>query len=844
MTNGILKLFSQSGTINKVLDFINHSSFDELMELDPVNDRMQIIYHVEGKYQMPVTKGGYREFYEYAADHFVLSEDREAYMDLMDPERILDRLAGGEIPGTAELLYRVKSLDRESRWVSQLLFSGPQFGLKDGCIYCYIYDVQNIKDREEGAAEVHISISSKPDALTGLPGQKEFFNKAEELLTRIAAGWIMLVIDLEKFKLFNEWYGWDKGNLVLARIGAGLRGDAERSGGLAGYMGDDDFCLFVPEEAVDIEDLFEKIYQVLKRFGISVGFLPAFGIARLTAKTSASDLFDQASFACGLAKNNFKNRICIYDHRYIEETEKEYRLISEFQKGLVEHEVSFCLQPQCRASNGKIVGAEALARWRKKDGTMVSPGIFVPVLEKYGFVTDLDKYMWREVAAWVRSWLDKGNPLIPVSLNVSQVDFFTIDVPAFFEELVIEYHLPWNALKIEITESACAEDSQKVREAVVELREKGFLVLMDDFGSGYSSLNMLHELEVDVIKIDAFFLNLESDTEIKGIHILESVVNMARNMGIPIIMEGVEKKEQIEFLTDLGCRYMQGYYFYKPMGIEEFEELISKPERLDLKGFLFKESEQFKVREFLDESVYSDSMLNNILGPVAIYSWTSKGIDIIRFNEQFYQAVHSPVFHNRLKNIERFMPKVDEEIMKEAMKQAMRDRLNGSSAVLDFYQAGGGASRFLIRFYYMGEEGGSRRFYGSARDVTEITLVQKHLELISRSFSECVIFLMQKDGRFLFEVAAQGLEEMGISRLQLQEELNNATFYDRVAPENREMLHKQCMDAIVGIDFSSYFTLINPEGKRINLFMRTEYIDDPTSYVKCLVIISKRQSTR
>ena len=840
MDKGILSLFQYIDDPQILIQYVRDSGFDELLVLDIPNDRMKAVFHMEEKYQMPVLKGGYTEFYKYAADHMVFPEDKDEYVKTMDPGRIMSVLSDARIPGAMEFRFQTRGMDRQWRWVNQLMITGERYGIDDGIVECYIYDIQQIVDRELGLNTADENLDVKPDPMTGLYRKKDFFNLAESILSGITGVWYLISIDLEKFKLFNEWYGWENGNMVLARIGAGLRMNAVNLGGLACYMGDDDFCLFVPAEKCDVDLLYKNIRGVLQHYGASVGFLPSFGIAEVSESISIMELYDRASFACELARNDLKNRIRFYDRKMVEQIETDYSLITDFQRALKENEITFFLQPQCHASTGKIVGAEALVRWKKKDGSYVPPALFVPVLEKYNFITDLDQFMWERVAIWIRSWLDRGNPLLPISVNVSRVDIFTIDVPSFFHNLMEKYKLSWNAIKIEITESAVAEDSSTVRNVVKQLREKGFLVLMDDFGSGYSSLNMLHEFEVDVIKIDANFLRMERNTEVRGVNILESVINMTKMMGIPIIVEGVETKEQREFLLSLGCRYMQGFFFFRPMSVANFEKLTSDSANIESEGFVFKANEQFRVREFMDNSIYSDAMLNNILGPAAIYAWGPQGVDIIRFNEQFYEAVHSPVFHERLQNIGQFMPPDEVPLLENALKRAMVDRLNGSSELLSFYQTGGGASRFLIQFYYLGSEGENRRFYGSARDVTQITLLQKHMDLVTRVFSECIIFAYEEEDGFDFEVVAQGLPELGMTREELEKELADGSVYARVAPEYREMLRQQCQEAFYGIDFSSFFTLINKEGRRVNLHIQSDYIEDEASDVRCVVTISNR----
>lgn len=288
-------------------------------------------------------------------------------------------------------------------------------------------------------------------------------------------------------------------------------------------------------------------------------------------------------------------------------TDEEYHVITKFFQALSQHEVVFYLQPQCRASSGKIVGAEALARWIKPDGTVIPPDEFIPILEKRGLISDLDMYIWEEVCRWQRGWIDSGHTPLPVSINVSVADILHTDLPKFFENLTDRYSLERKLIKIEITESSYISNTTLVRDTVHSLREKGFTVLMDDFGSGYSTLNMLKNLNIDIIKLDAQFLRMDESNEEKSIRILESVTNMTKTIGVPIIAEGVETEKQKDFLLDLGCRYIQGYYFYKPMPAADYERLITNPELIDTSGIRFKSNQQFRLRELLDNNIYSDT---------------------------------------------------------------------------------------------------------------------------------------------------------------------------------------------------------------------------------------------
>ena len=841
MKQNILSIMSAMNTPEKLIDSLNQSSFDELLILDIPANRIQIKYHIRNKYDIPYTNGRYSDFYQYTVDHFLHPEDKERYRDFMAPDAILKRLEENNYSACSDFIFRAAEKNLGFRWVEQVLVAGTDYGLPEGIIYCYIFDIQNFKDRESGESLVSNNHLNDYDQLTGLLHEQSYLSAAADLLTRISSPWIMIAIDLEKFKLFNEWYGWEAGNRVLAGIGRCLDSYAKGAGGIAGYMGNDDFLLFVPEGQVDPDELYSQIHRLLIKEEVSAGFLPSFGISRAESSdqdTSILVLIDQAYFSCENARENYKNRILYFDYEMLKETEQEYQLLSEFRTALDKGNICFYLQPQCRASNGKIVGAEALVRWVKDDGSLVPPIQFVPALENTGFITEMDKYIWNQVALWIHEQLREGKPVVPVSVNVSQVDLFTMDLPAYFMDLLQRYDIPAWSLKIEITESATAEDSSKVVSVMHELREAGFTVMMDDFGSGYSSLSMLHKIDADIIKIDALFLQFDRNNEEKGIHIIESVVNMAKTMGTPIILEGVETEDQVKFLKTLGCRYMQGFYFYRPMPAAEFEALLANEDMVDSQGFMQKSNEQFRIREFLDENVYSDAMLNSIIGPVAFYSLRGNEIDIVRFNEQFYEAIQVPDLHERLTSIQNYMLPDDADKLLNAMTQAYEDRLNGSTVMVTFFRADHSAGRFLMHLYYLREKDGARIFYGSIRNVTAITQLQNNLEMITSFFSECLIFVSDDRGNIRLQVVAQGIKELGLTREELEEELNSGSFYDRILPEQKRFLQNQAKGVLDGIDFSSYITLYNKGRERISLHIESECVEENINNIICILKVS------
>ncbi len=792
-----LNLGGNEAEYQTVLDRLNASPYDELVEIDLINDRCRNLWHVENKYYVPVLHGDWSRLYRYCADHMVHPRDRELYCAMMDPDTVLQRLENSEVPGVISGELRYRTVESKWLWVRQVLVSGVKNGLPEGVIYSYMYDIDVQKQREQGVAVAPGAVARRDD-LTGLLLDREFSVLAQQRLPALTGKWCVMALDIENYKLFCDWHGQQTGHFLLAQIGEILGRLEKETGGLAGYRGQDDFELLIPYDAVRIGLLYDELQRLIAAQGDSVGFLPMFGICMIEGPDDEiMELYNRAALTAEQIKGDFRNRVQVYDPDIHKRNTEEYQILSEFQRGLDNREIFFCLQPQCRVSTGRVVGAESLARWRTAEGRIIPPARFVPILEKHGIVTNLDKYIWDSVCAWLRAWIDGGNTPVPISVNVSQIDIFSIDVPDFFNGLLEKYRLPARLIKIEITESAYVEDTAAVRETVRRLRSLGFLVLMDDFGSGYSSLNMLRSLNVDIIKLDAQFLHISKNESRKGISILESIVNMAKTMAIPIIVEGVETIEQINLLADLGCRYMQGYYFYRPMPVEEFEKLISDPRNVDLNGFEFKANDQFHTREFLDENLVSDVMLNNILGPVAIYRWNGDSVDIIRYNQQFYQMVGIEInqLEERRKAIERFLYPDDREKFFRMLERASADRLNGARAVVRVYRPNGALLWISLQMYFMEENEQGVHFYGASEDVTELQYIN---QAIPGGYHRCAV-----DGGFEFYFISEGfLGLVGYTAEEIKEKFDNR-FINMVHRDDVEILMQRTNEILQGLEPSN-----------------------------------------
>ena len=830
-----------------LVDFLDNSSCDEICEIDLNTGKFRQFSTHDGKYFTPLEEATFRAIFDFTLRYVVHEEDKDIFIDLMDPDHLLEKLEASPLPNFRFASFRYKLQNGSYRWVEQCIMTGENRGLAKGVVRLYVFDIQNRKKRETGQiVNSNNTVVEERDSITGLLSSKVFFKKAQEIVDNSPKTWCIVAIDINKFKLYNEWFGLEGGDLLLARIGMILKDKENEISSLAGYFGHDDFVILMPYDMEMINQLYAVINQGIIDTAHSLGFWPAFGVYVLEKDKDVIDGLERATIACSKAKNDIQNRVYIFNPEMQTILAKEVQILSEFMEALKNDEITFYLQPQCRISSRKIVGAEALARWIKANGEIVSPAVFVPLLEKHGFIIDLDQYLWDKICAWIKSCIDRHIHVVPVSINVSRIDIFSIDVVDCFVKLTKKYQIPPSLIKIEITESAYADTSDVVTELVNNLRKKGFMVLMDDFGSGYSSLNMLSSLKVDAIKLDALFLRVDEGNKEayeKGIHILESVINMAKIISIPIIVEGVETKSQCDFLENLGCRYIQGFYFYRSMPKEDIEKLLSDVNNVDERGFIVKTNDQFRIREFLDKNIYSDNMLNNIIGPVAYYSWHGDDIDIVRFNEQFYKAVNVQDFSERLLSIQNYVPDEYRSKLYDVLKRAEEDKLNGATEIIAFNTVNGTVLSFNMHFYFLGIKEGTKRFYGSSQNATELNEAKQQLALISEYSSDTIIFLKKFNENWSFHVAAYHLmEEMQESQEQFENNLNsgkiykyfaNRSYFNNILKNAREMIaHNET--------FNLSLNLLNNYREIIYVSVKFSPVSNQANNIKYVIQIKQR----
>ena len=416
------------------------------------------------------------------------------------------------------------------------------------------------------------------DELTGIYNKQAFYAKTKEmLLDNPDKNFDLLRINIERFKVLNDLFGESTGDKLLRYIGKFLK-EINLPLCVSGRLYADNFVVCYEAGKGDSRRMINTLQMVADSFAINNRTILSFGLYRIDDKTlPVSVMCDRANMALWKAKGNFKNPYCEYDEKMRQQVLKEQKIINAMEMAIQNKEFTLYLQPKYNIEKGTIIGAEALVRWISLENGFISPGDFIPVFENNGFVYEVDKFIWEESCRYLRKWLDEGREVHPISVNVSRIDLYDPKLVQHLVDLREKYQLPSQYLELEITESAYTEDPEQIITITRQLREAGFVILMDDFGTGYSSLNMLKDIQIDVLKLDMGFLK-SSDYSAKGGNILTAILKMAESLKMQTIAEGVETKEQVEFLKSIGCKYVQGFYYSKPLPVEDFEKLISDTE--------------------------------------------------------------------------------------------------------------------------------------------------------------------------------------------------------------------------------------------------------------------------
>ena len=433
--------------------------------------------------------------------------------------------------------------------------------------------VRRIIELSEGR---RIISATEKDYITGLY-TREFFFEYGQRRESFNPGQKLdaVVIDLDRFHVINELYGRNFGNQVLKTVADAVSSFASGCNGIASREEKDVFFILCHHND-SYDGLVEGIKAGLRQLRSGIRFNPRVGVLPdVDPSVSLLLQFDKARNACNTRRTG-SGSVSFYSEEMHRKELLEERLLNEMQTALDEKQFEVWYQPKFAVQGEKPVlkSAEALVRWRHPELGMISPGVFIPLFEKSGLIDRLDRYVWTESAAQVRRWRDKGLP-VSVSVNVSRIDLFDSRIGETLTGILEKNGLGFRDIFLEITESAYSEDASQLIEAIASLHDAGFCIEMDDFGSGYSSLKSLAEMPVDIIKLDMSFIRRIHENK-TTFRMVELAVEMAKSLGAPVVAEGVENEEQYRLLRQIGCDYIQGYYFSKPLPVADFEAFSEK----------------------------------------------------------------------------------------------------------------------------------------------------------------------------------------------------------------------------------------------------------------------------
>lgn len=528
---------------------------------------------------------------------------------------------------------KLKNLDEVEAWYrAEASFAENYMNGKDRVIVSLTNVDDDIKQRES------LRNQAEYDSVAGIYNKNTFFKRTQELLAESEREYTLVRWDIDRFKVFNDLFGVETGDWLLRTIGEELKRDIQQ-GSTYGYLGSDHFAMCIPSDELDVTAMINNLCVFLRSLPYNFSIQPRFGFYEIKDRSLSIEIMcDRVLLALRSIKGSYQKRYAFYDERLRREMLFEQQIVNEMSTALEEKQFQIYLQPQYKHSTGKIVSAEALVRWTHPTLGSIPPSRFIPLFEKNGFISQMDRYVWEEACKCMRRWMTekKHSVSLSVSVNISRMDIYDTELCNTLEDMVRRYGIPPSMLKLEITESAYVENPVQLIDVVNKLKKRGFIIQMDDFGSGYSSLNTLKDVPVDVIKLDLKFLSGD-DNSGKGGTILNSVVRMAQWLNLEVIAEGVETIKQANYLQSIGCDLVQGYLYSKPVTIDEFEKMLES-ESADTKSEWTGMDVIIDSNEFWNPNAQISLIFQSFLNGAAIIEQSGGQFECTRRNTQFCEV--------------------------------------------------------------------------------------------------------------------------------------------------------------------------------------------------------------
>ena len=527
-------------------------------------------------------------------------------MPVMDGYTFLDRIKADPELALVPVIVMTQSDSRDDE-IAALAHGATDFVPKPYRPQVILHRVANIIKLRENAAMVNLL---QYDRLTGLYTKEFFYRKVRERLDEHPGeDYIIVCSNIENFKLYNDAFGMEAGNRLLQEIAARIPLYAGEDAICGRYVADRFICLqkraYWLEARQHMSDYTSDAWPAMMK-----NIIMKWGIYEITDRSvPIEQMCDRASLTAGSINGNYNRMFAVYDDAMRSRLLQEKAITDVMETALEQKQFCIHLQPKYSLTDGRMVGAEALVRWIHPEWGFMSPGKFIPLFEKNGFISKLDRYIWEEVCSLLRSWQDRGLPVAPVSVNVSRVDIYQSNLAETLVDLTKKYGIDPALLHLEITESAYSRNAGQIISTVGELKKLGFVIEMDDFGSGYSSLSLIGQMKLDILKLDMNFVQNETEKP-EDQSILNDIVSMAHRLNLQVVAEGVETRSQMRRLQSIGCDYVQGYYFSRPLPVAEFEALLERDDAGDTASRMggWTETEQPALLVVDDDAEYREGV--------------------------------------------------------------------------------------------------------------------------------------------------------------------------------------------------------------------------------------------
>lgn len=593
-----------------------------------------------------------------------------------------------------DILFCVLPQDKElvARLFSECISLSAQreqvarYRKSDGGILWAKTTAKPVSDEENGRAiavtftDVTDEVTSKEelrfradhDSLTGIYNANAFYRNTKEMLSQSEDEFVLVRLNIVRFKVINDIFGAKVADEILVTVAENLVKSLSGISCSYGRLTSDHFALCISAGFFSEQRLFSVIRDIRADIPSHYSINLKAGIYRIVNKHIAvSVMCDRAKLAMQTIKDDNLKLIAYYDDEIRKNLLREQRIENEMQWALDSEQFEVWFQPIYSLSSMQPYSAEALVRWRHPTKGLIPPGMFIPVFEKNGFISKLDYYIFDHVCAYIRSRKDKGLKQLPISVNVSRMSLYKSDLAEDIIGLVEKYGLTPELFKIEITETAYSNNPTTITNTVNKLRSYGFTILMDDFGSGYSSLNILKDLPIDVLKIDMNFMADLNSTD-KAANILTSIIRMAKWLDMPCIAEGVETAAQVHFLKSIGCDNIQGFYFSKPLPRDDFEKMVEGGVA-DIISDKVQSSVARDVDSVLSGNETVTKLMNSMFGAMGFYEFDNGRLEVIRVNEGYYRTLgYKPSdFARDAKNVMQKIHRDDAELVIQACKQTI-----------------------------------------------------------------------------------------------------------------------------------------------------------------------------